>query len=231
MGKSQAADSDDNLKLAEDVRKAAKPDQSSRAYTVKSLKKACKKDIVQTSVRFERELSGRRGQDEARERLPIINPRKRKSNLRPRSNEYAKKSTGRLQSLRASEEEQGNEDDEAQGAQIRMEGSIPNRKRSDYADVFLPPPTALPLKAQKKTPQKMEKEAHVKVANNPLPSYYEPRGPGDTWICPYDGCNKRVYQAKETYAVEMIKDHFVKTHANNAEDLINQESRPWTSAE
>ena len=65
--------------------------------------------------------------------------------------------------------------------------------------------------------------------NNPLPSYYEPHGPGDTWQCPYDGCVYKVWDARKPASVEMIKKHFVTTHASNAEDLIYQESKPWVS--
>ena len=68
-------------------------------------------------------------------------------------------------------------------------------------------------------------------ANNLLPSYYEPQGPGNTWTCPYGGCSYKVWEAREGPSIEMIKEHFVDTHAGKAADLVNEERRPWTSVE
>lgn len=65
----------------------------------------------------------------------------------------------------------------------------------------------------------------------PLPSYYHLSGPGDSWTCPFDGCNHNIYDARTPESIDMIESHFIKIHAGNAEDLINQESRPWASVD
>jgi hypothetical protein len=62
----------------------------------------------------------------------------------------------------------------------------------------------------------------------PVPAYYEPHGPGDTWTCPYDGCNFKVWEGRKPKSLEMMKNHFGDTHANPMEDLIHSESRPWS---
>ena len=80
------------------------------------------------------------------------------------------------------------------------------------------------------TPQDIGK-TKLRSGSNPLPSYYEPRGHGDKWECPFDGCNRQVWNARDAESVEMIKLHFVEFHASNAQDLIHQESRPWVSVE
>ena len=61
----------------------------------------------------------------------------------------------------------------------------------------------------------------------PIPTYYEPRSPGDTWTCPYDGCNHKIWDARAQDSIELMTSHFSEAHENSMEDLINSESRPW----
>ena len=161
------------------------------------------------------------------------NPKKHKrhSILRPKSNKASKKSMNRRHSLRSQHGDQENDDDvDARDSDFGTEdnGLTPNTTTYAYPATRL----AGAQPTTNKTPTQLSaKPLWSDHTNHPLPSYYEPHGPGDTWQCPYDGCVYKVWDARNPSSIEMIKNHFVKTHASNAEDLIYQESRPWVSVE
>ena len=71
--------------------------------------------------------------------------------------------------------------------------------------------------------------SEIRNGDTPLPSYYEPLGPGDTWTCPYTGCNRRVWGARDVEGIILIEKHFVLQHAGKVIDLIHEKSRPWIS--
>jgi len=89
-----------------------------------------------------------------------------------------------------------------------------------------------PLPKAVKAPSKVVKVVlWADDTNNPIPSYYKFYDPGDAWTCPYQTCSYQVWDAREAASIEMIKEHFVETHASNAEDLVYEERRPWVSIE
>ena len=69
------------------------------------------------------------------------------------------------------------------------------------------------------------------AAAAPLPSYYEPRGPGDSWTCLFDGCNQQVWDARSAKSKKLIEDHFASKHAGSMEDLIVAESSGQASVQ
>lgn len=161
------------------------------------------------------------------------NPHKRKSVLRPKSDKASKKFIGSRQSVRSgtrNEVHQGDDLERLGSNECVEQASVVERSNGngqgfpfDMTDVAI-------LKAQ--VPRTSPKTSiWSTIAGEILPSYYEPRGYGDVWSCPYDACVHRVYDARHSASVDLIKEHFVKTHAGNAQHLIAQESRPWVSVE
>ena len=74
-------------------------------------------------------------------------------------------------------------------------------------------------------------ESHHSANQDTQPLYCKPRGPGDMWFCPYDGCNRKVLEAKKPDSITLIKDHFSTAHAANVETLVNSECEPWVSVD
>ena len=139
---------------------------------------------------------------------------KRRSLLRPRSEKSSKKFTrskGYLQNTEVDSEEEDSPDPEI-GTTLRFETKNTGSEKTRTQSVEQP------------------KDFH-RLGNDILPSYYEPRGPGDTWTCPYDGCNHQVWKAKEPKSIELIKIHFNESHLEGAEEIINQECKPWVSVD
>ena len=164
--------------------------------------------------------------------IDSVTGHQRKSVLRPKSSKASKKFQGRHRNSLSTKEEwlyQGNDledpgdDGEDEPVPVSPTVSMKNGLTNGTANGTTHKP-----QSTENGPKKSEWSTG---AGDPLPSYYEPRGPGDSWTCPYDGCVHQVWAAREPSSIEMIKDHFVKTHAGNAEDLITQESRPWASVE
>lgn len=210
--------------LVETQRSQSRSERTSK----KDLAREVKEKLTLAEVDDEEGISA---DDEEREkeegrRIGSGNPRKRKreSILRPKSNKAAKKYASRQQGSRAREEEGSDDDVELDDAPIVS--------AAHGIDTKILPPTLPNRPEAVKASVKIPKETiWADSSNNPLPSYYEPRGPGDTWTCPYDGCLYQVWDARDTFSIDMIKDHFVDIHASNAESLVNQESRPWASVE
>ena len=153
---------------------------------------------------------------------------KRKGALRPRSNQASKKFLRRKEGLRSAtrtqQDQQEDVDDSENPTSEPAASSSTSRKQSSSRG----------SRSQTDASQKIavtETQAFVEsqATDQPLPSYYEPHGPGDTWTCPYDGCNQKVWEARAATSVSMIKEHFIRTHAGQAEALVNQETRPWVS--
>ncbi|KAI9671469.1 MAG: hypothetical protein M1831_004378 [Alyxoria varia] len=67
------------------------------------------------------------------------------------------------------------------------------------------------------------------IITSPLPSY-EPNTPdGSTWLCVFDGCTHRVYDAADEQSKDLIKEHYRK-HAVESQkqlDLVRREERPY----
>ena len=151
----------------------------------------------------------------------------RKSILRPRSSKASKKFMSRHRNSLSLKEEwlyQGNDSEDLDG-------------NEEHDCMVVPPATGIKNGITNGTTNRYADKDSPKTSEwsnstgGPLPSYYEPQGDGENWTCPYDGCMHKVWAARESSSLDMIKDHFVETHAGNAEDLIYQESRPWVSVE
>jgi hypothetical protein len=157
--------------------------------------------------------------DEPEEQLSRNPPRKgkRKSMLRPRGTTASKKSRAL----------QVNQQAEPDPTSSDSDNSVEDANSSSVAYVMSSPGAHMDDRAPKsgQTGDTLA-QSEGKV---PLPSYYEPRGPGDTWTCPYDGCDHQVWDARAAESIKMISDHFEKVHEGAAEEVVNQESRPWVS--
>lgn len=58
---------------------------------------------------------------------------------------------------------------------------------------------------------------------------YEPNGPGDSWLCPSDGCMRKIYDARGSQGKELIRQHHAE-HASEKREQINlvyTEARPY----
>lgn len=121
------------------------------------------------------------------------------------------------------------EDAEIDDAEVNDTPIIPPAMapNTQPSSAIVPPPP----KAVKATSKIAKVVLWADDTNNPIPSYYEPHGSGDTWMCPYQACSYQVWNAREAPSIQMIKEHFVETHASNAEDLVYEERRPWVSVE
>ena len=148
--------------------------------------------------------------------------RKRKSILQPKGGKFAQKAAYRKQTLRSNTRIwlQSIDDIEDSSSSGEDEEVYTAPDEMSLARI-MPSPT--------RPQDKVQQRVQDKAIGAPLPSYYEPRGYGETWICPYDGCYHKVPNARDITSVNAIKDHFVADHAGAAQELINQESRPWVS--
>ena len=152
---------------------------------------------------------------------------KRKGALRPKSTQASKKFITRKESLRSArrtQQDQQEDFDDPDNSISESATSSTSHKRSTSQASRSQTETSRGI-----TPAQSQAPVELQPADQPLPSYYEPHGPGDTWTCPYDGCNQKVWEARAPTSVSMIKEHFNKTHAGQAEALVNQETRPWVS--
>lgn len=160
--------------------------------------------------------------------LSVHVTRKRKSVLRPAGGKSSKKAAGRRQSFRCDNEE----DDSSQNSHSVESPSSTNgictRADEDKApDVALSP--AVPsLSGDSALSDLPLRRTTVKITQHAMPSY-KSQGPCDTWVCQFDGCNYKVYDATKPESREIIKSHF-GTHPEQAQeklDLIYKESRPY----
>ena len=159
---------------------------------------------------------------------PKSRKRKARSVLRPKSSKSAKKAMRRRSNV-----------DEAHN--VEEHDTSDNAEEKNYhvrkGDIAKHPSPMLPaaqgqISESKAHPKaRTKKPGDLECMGEPLPSFYETRGLTDTWKCPYSVCNVTYQHAKSTQSIERIKNHFVNAHASNAEDLVNQELRPWISAE
>lgn len=164
---------------------------------------------------------------------PVKGPPKhtRTSLLRPKSNKVSKKFTSRRENLRSVAKGKTTipiKLEEVSGSDTESDKDI-TRDRSDTKDAVNHPNAMNGEVKRSKTTPKASTKTNENTTRSPLPSYYEPHGPGDTWTCPYNGCNHKVWDARALDSLNMIQDHFTDAHAGNVEELINMESRPWVS--
>ena len=158
--------------------------------------------------------------------------RKRKSVLRPAGSKSSKKAAGRRQSFRSDKEEDDSKDDFSENSHS-VESPTPingifTRTDQDEASNATALPPGAALSRNSALSGLPVRRTVVEITQHALPSY-EPQGPGDTWICPFDGCNYRVYNVTKPESREIIKSHF-GTHSEQAQeklDLIYKESRPY----
>lgn len=154
--------------------------------------------------------------------------RKRKSVLRPAGCKSSKKAAGRRQSFRSDKEEDKSSENSQSGESPTPANGIFARADEDKAPnaVSISPVTALTRDSALS-----DLPVHrtiVKITQHALPPY-EIQGPGHTWICQFDGCDYKVYNATKLESREIIKSHF-GTHSEQAQeklDLIYKESRPY----
>jgi hypothetical protein len=147
---------------------------------------------------------------------------RRKSMLRPKGATASKKSRAL----------QVNKQAESDSSPSDSENSIDDATGSSMAYVMSSPTMSMDDDISKNNRASSSASTFVQPGGKgPLPAYYEPGGPDDTWICPYDGCNYQVWNAQTSESIEMISKHFERLHAERAEDIIHEESRPWVSVE
>ncbi|MCJ1478800.1 hypothetical protein MMC13_007484 [Lambiella insularis] len=157
-------------------------------------------------------------EDEEDDSVFSYKSRKSRSILRPRINKASKKFMGRHQTIRADTKEEAYQEEDVE---------------SPYAVEGTQKAPTMVTSAGNGPGLKISLQASIwsSRAGEPLPSYYKPRGRGNAWTCPYDGCVHQVWDAGQAASLDMIKSHFAKTHAGSAEHLINKESRPWISVD
>ena len=163
--------------------------------------------------------------------IPNVLTRKRKSILQPSGGKTARKTAGRRKGLLAvdglietSHQEEGNEEDSqfSEGSPITTIRSVDHLELITNPPIERSPPNAHGLKY---FPQKY---LELSVVEYDLP-LTESQGPGDLWICTFDGCFHRVHEASKSNGKSRIMEHF-KAHATRAQekiDLALNESRPY----
>lgn len=156
------------------------------------------------------------------DRISKPRSRKRKSILQPKGGKFAQKAAYRKQTLRSNTRIWS----QSTGGIEKFSSSGEDEEASIARDEVSLPRV---MSSQSKPQDTVQQRVEDKAIGAPLPSYYEPRGYGETWICPYDGCYHKVPNTRDVASVNAIKDHFVANHAGTAQELINQESRPWVS--
>lgn len=153
---------------------------------------------------------------------------KRKSILRPAGCKSSKKAAGRRQSFRSDQEEDKNSQNSQSGKSPTPANGIFAGADEDKAPIAV---TTSPVASLMRESALSDLPVHrtiVKITQHALPPY-EIQGPGDTWICQFDGCHYKVYNATKPESSEIIKSHF-GTHSEQAQeklDLIYKESRPY----
>lgn len=154
--------------------------------------------------------------------------RKRKSVLRPAGCKSSKKAVGRRQSLRS--DRKGDDSSESSHS---IESPTPANGIFTRADEEKAPNAVTISSVAALTPDSAfsdqpVRRTIVKISQHALPPY-EMQGFGDTWICQFDGCDYKVYNATKPESREIINSHFA-THFEQAQeklDLIYKESRPY----
>ena len=53
------------------------------------------------------------------------------------------------------------------------------------------------------------------------PSYFIPHGHADTWICPFDGCNCRIWGATSVMSIAKIEAHYFRDHQNGTLEYLD----------
>ena len=123
------------------------------------------------------------------------------------------------------------DDDPANKRGSPVEISHPQGSQSPNVTQNLGPERVPYISGVNPTPKSDLQKSDFEIDDAPLPSYYEPHGPGDTWTCPYNGCSRKIWGARDVLCIHLIKEHFLATHAGKVADLVHQESRPEVSIE
>lgn len=154
--------------------------------------------------------------------------RKRKSVLRPAGGKSSKKAAGRRRSFYSDKEEDDSSESSHSVKSPTPANATFGRVDEDKTLNVVTPSPAAALSRDSALSDLPVRRTTVKITQHALPSY-GPQGPGDTWICRFDGCNYKVYNATKHESREIIKSHF-GTHSEQAQeklDLIYKESRPY----
>lgn len=195
----------------------------------------------QSSRRQEPEIQGAtRGKGSSEEEVAndrVINlhqrSHKRKSLLRPKSSKLARTGAGKGVSVSATslhevsdEEDPATEELGSQRTGTGLRNSRANRRAkaaSGSNNVF----HSDSMSSDTEPVHIAHDIAAFKILEKSPPSF-TPQGPDDTWTCAVDGCNYKVYQAREAYSQQMIDEH-LKGHnfgARDKLDLVLKEERP-----
>lgn len=157
--------------------------------------------------------------------VPNVLTRKRKSILQPSGGKTAQKAADRRKNLLAANgRHKGSNGDAESDEDSHFSGASPITTIHTAEDLELltnPDDTPHP----KYFPRKY---LELRVVAYDLPST-EPQGPGDLWICTFEGCSHRVHGASEPVGKARVIEHF-ETHATHAQekiDLALNESRPY----
>lgn len=57
------------------------------------------------------------------------------------------------------------------------------------------------------------------IVSSPLPTYTA-NGPGDSWICSFDGCPQKIYGVSSELGRRLVKEH-LQDHANGREQVVS----------
>lgn len=160
-------------------------------------------------------------------------PHKRKSLLRPKTSKIARTGAGKGVSVSVTSLDGDDDKEDSATEELgshSMETTLCDTKAAkqanaapDLTDVF----HTESMRSDTETSYNAHDIPTFKILEQSPPSF-TPQGPGDTWTCAVDGCNYKVYQAREAYSQQMIHEHF-KGHnfeARDKFDLVLKEERP-----
>ena len=156
---------------------------------------------------------------------------KNQPGLRPRNSKSSLEGAGRQRSLDLATSIQEKDDPvNKRGSPVKI-NHPPQDPQSPNAPQILDSERVTCISGSNPTSRGDLQKPDFGIGDAPLRSYYEPHGPGDTWTCPYNGCSRKIWGARDVVFIDLIKKHFMETHAGKMADLINQEIRPEMSIE
>ena len=157
--------------------------------------------------------------------------RKRKSILQPKGSKYSKKATGRRQSIRPTNANVTDDQEDQTMEEIAplaltaprntTTSKPPPKKHSSALDDYASHHEYLP-----------RVYTETKIIEYKIPSA-EPQGPGDLWTCSFESCRHRVHAGSTADGQARINEH-LKNHVDSVQakiELALEESRPYLPVE
>ena len=184
--------------------------------------------------------STRQGKDSSEEDLSkdrVVDhrqrPHKRKSLLRPKSSKFARTGAGKGVSISVTSRDEVSDNEspatEELGLHRTETGTRHSRpvKRTRAASGSKDVAPSELIRSDTEPSNNAHDVPAFKILEQ-SPPCFSPQGPGDTWTCEVDGCNYKVYQARNPYSQRMINEHLTGHNfgARDKLDLVLQEERP-----